>query len=127
MDVSRFLDVAFTLDEAGLVWKPSLGDEISHRESPESIAILVSPEALKPEELRLTYFWLPTFDQLMMQLEARQIILFHAGLHVSPEEVCYQTVIQDGDLSIESKADSLRTAMAISLLKVLDGKKKAIH
>ena len=115
----RFIDIAGHLDSAGLVWQPEIGDEVSYRIRPESISILVDPEGMTPKELRSTYLWLPSVEQMVFQLEARQAILFHAGLELSDTTYCYKTVIQSQLGAIEAKADSLRAALGLGLRDLL--------
>ena len=82
---------------------------------------------MTPTELRSTFLWLPTVEQLLMQFEARQAILFHAGLELSESAYFYKTVVRARDNSIESKADSLRSALALSLRDLLVGQSGQIH
>ena len=119
MSFERFISVAEDLEDAGLVWSPEIGDEISFREKREVISILVDPQGLTPNELRDTYIWLPTLEQLVLQLESRQAILFHAGLDLTEGSMFYKAVIQSQVGPIESKADSLRSALGLGLRDLL--------
>jgi hypothetical protein len=94
LQLIQFLPIAGNLESAGLVWQPEIGDEISSREHPEQISILVDPNGMTPKELRNTFMWLPTVEQMVFQLEARKAILFHAGLEISKNSVYYKTVVQ---------------------------------
>ena len=76
---------------------------------------------MNPSQLRNTYLWLPTVEQIVFQFEARQSILFHAGLELSERAICYKTVIQSPFGPIESSADSLREALGCALKELLIG------
>lgn len=114
-----FFEVAGHLEMAGLIWQPEIGDEVSKREKPDLVSILVDPMGMTPSELRSSYLWLPTLEQMIVQLESRQAILFHAGLELTSETFCYKTVIQSCRGPIESSGDSLRLAMGLALRKLL--------
>ena len=66
----HFLEVAEDLELAGLLWKPEIGDEVSDKRERGSISVLVDPKGLSPGELRSTYLWLPTVEQMVFQFEA---------------------------------------------------------
>jgi len=117
--MSQFLEVAENLEHAGLLWRPEIGDEVSDKRKRGLISILVDPQGMSPGELRSTYLWLPTVEQMVFQMEARQAILFHAGLEMTNVSFCYKTVLQSPKGSIESRAESLRTSMGIALTKLL--------
>jgi hypothetical protein len=55
------------------------------------------------------------------QFEARQAILFHAGLEISEHSLCYKTVIRAPAGPIETKAESLRLSLGIALRDLLLG------
>jgi hypothetical protein len=115
----HFLEVAEDLELAGLLWKPEIGDEISDRQKRGSISVLVDPQGLTPGELRSSYIWLPTVEQMVFQFEARQAILFHAGLELTEQSLCYKTVIKSQKGPIESRADSLRASVGLALRSLL--------
>jgi len=115
----HFLEVAEDLELAGLLWRPEIGDEISDRKKKGFVSVLVDPQGLTPLELRSTYIWLPTVEQMVMQFEARQTILFHAGLEMTDTSYCYKTVIKSPKGPIESRGDSLRTSVGIALRNLL--------
>ncbi len=117
--MTQFLEVAEDLEHAGLLWKPEIGDEVSARASRGLISILVDPKGMSPKELRSSYIWLPTVEQMVFQLEARQAILFHAGLEMTSSSICYKTIIQSQKGPIESHAVSLRSSVGIALRKLL--------
>lgn len=119
MSAVPFVRVAEDLELAGLVWHPEIGDEISERKKPELVSVLVDPQGMTPIELRSNYIWLPSVEQLVLQFEARQAVLFHAGLELSEQELCYKTVIQSTLGAIECKAHSLRVSMGIALRNFL--------
>ena len=111
----RFIEVALDLEQAGLIWQPEIGDEVSNRETPEKVSILVDPHGMTPIELRDSFLWLPTTEQMVLQLEVRQAILFHAGLEMSEKHMFYKTVIQSSIGQIESRGNSLRHAIGAAL------------
>ncbi len=114
-----FVPVAEDLELAGLVWRPEIGDEVSDRNRPEAVSILVDPQGMTPIELRSTFLWLPTIEQMIQQFEARQAILFHAGLEVSAQNLYYKTVVQSQVGNIESRAESLRVSVGMALRNLL--------
>lgn len=114
-----FLSIAEELELAGLVWKPEIGDEICFRQKKETISVLVDPQGLTPSELRATYLWLPTVEQMVWQFEARSAILEHTGLELSPKDICYKTIIKSSFGEIHSKAVSLRASVGLALRSLL--------
>jgi hypothetical protein len=76
MGLLQFLQIAEDLELAGLHWMPEIGDEVSDRKHPDNISILVDPQGMTPIELRSSYLWLPTVEQMVTQVEVRQAILF---------------------------------------------------
>ncbi len=118
-DYQPFLQIASHLELAGLVWRPEIGDEVSIRQEPTRISILVDPEGMTPKELRSTYLWLPTVEQMVEQVESRQAILFHAGLELTNTTFCYKTVLKAQIGPIESTGSSLRVAMGLALRDLL--------
>jgi len=114
-----FLRIAQDLELAGLIWQPEIGDEISERKHDASISILVDPQGMTPRELREVYLWLPTVEQIVHQFEARQTVLFHAGLEISDSSIMYKTVLQSRLGAIESKAESLRHSLGLALRDLL--------
>ncbi len=119
MNLYPFVQVAEDLEIAGLLWRPEIGDEVSNRIEPASVSILVDPQGMTPTELRSVYLWLPTVEQLVFQFEARQAILYHAGLELTDSSFCYKAVIKAPERAIESKASSLREAMGMALRDLL--------
>lgn len=119
MSLLPFLPVAEDLELAGLIWQPEIGDEVSHRRRPDAVSILVDPQGMTPGELRSEYLWLPSVEQLVLQFEARQAILFHAGLEITNQELYYKTVIKSQLGPIESRAESLRVSLGIALRSLL--------
>ena len=117
--MTHFFEVAENLEHAGLLWKPEIGDEVSDRRKLGLISVLVDPQGMSPGELRSVYLWLPTVEQMVFQMEARQAILFHAGLEMTAESLCYKTVIQSAKGPFESRAESLRTSVGLALHKLL--------
>jgi len=119
MIVEKFVSIAHALEVAGLIWQPEIGDEVAYREQRELISILVDPQGMSPTELRSLFMWLPTVEQLLMQVEARQAILFHAGLEFAGNKVCYKTVIQAPDGPIEVLGESLRLSLGLAVRDLL--------
>ncbi len=115
----RFIFLAHDLETAGLCWNPEIGDEVADRENKTSVAILVDPQGMSTDELRSTFLWLPTVEQMLMQFEARQAVLFHAGLEYSERECCYKTVIQATCGHIESRGESFRLSLGLALRGLL--------
>jgi len=114
-----FVNIAKDLELAGLIWQPEIGDEISDRAHDSAVSILVDPQGMTPRELREVYLWLPTVEQMIFQFEARQTILFHAGLELTESEMIYKTVIQSRVGAIESRAESLRHSLGLALRDLL--------
>ena len=119
MAAVNFYQVAEDLELAGLFWRPEIGDEIADRNNRAAVSILVDPKGMTPTELRSTYIWLPTIEQMVSQLEARQGILCHAGLELTEQAMAYRTVIQTPAGALESRADSIRLSMGIALRNFL--------
>lgn len=119
MNSFEFLTVAEDLEIAGLVWQPEIGDEVFNRLHGQSISILVDPQGLSPGELRSTYLWLPSVEQMVNQFEARRAIIFHVGLELSESAVYYKTIIKAASLAIESRADTMRSSFGIALRDLL--------
>jgi hypothetical protein len=115
----RFICVAHDLEAAGLFWHPEVGDEVADREGKHPIAILVDPQGMSPDELRSCFVWLPTVEQMLTQFEARQAVLFHAGLEFNEKQMCYKTVIQSSCGHIESRGESFRLALGLALRGLL--------
>ena len=112
----ELIDVSNDLDQAGLVWNPEIGDEVVDRAQLERISILVDPLGLTPDELRESYLWLPTVEQMVYQFEARQAFLYHAGVTNS---LSYEAVIKSSSGIIEATAHSLRVAIGQALTELL--------
>jgi len=117
--MTNFLQIAVDLEDAGLIWRPEIGDEVLDREERSAISILIDTYGMTPVQLRDVYLWLPTVEQIVEQFEVRQAVLFHAGMEFGERSVGYKTVVHFPDGSIESMADSLRSAMGIALRNLL--------
>jgi hypothetical protein len=115
----RLIYLAQDLEAAGLLWNPEVGDEVADREGRHPVAILVDPQGMTPDELRATFVWLPTVEQMLTQFEARQAVLFHAGFECSNQQFCYKTIIQAGAGHIESRGESFRVSLALALRGLL--------
>jgi hypothetical protein len=122
MSVSTgFLQLSSDLDRVGLVWHPEIGDEVASRTCLEEVSIFVDPQGLTPKELRTHFLWLPNVEQLVHQFEARQAVIYHAGLN---ESFTYETVIKTANGVIESAGSSLRLAFGYALFRLLNFKPK---
>lgn len=119
MGLGDFLTIARELEVVGLMWHPEIGDEILNKTTQDNISVLVDTGGLTPPELRETYLWLPTVEQMILQVEARQAILFHAGLEMSEHSYCYKTVIQSKRGPIEGAAFSFRDSIGKALCDLL--------
>lgn len=115
----KFIYVAQDLETAGLFWHPEVGDEVTDRNLKNPVSILVDPQGLSPEELRSSFIWLPTVEQMIYQCEARQAVLFHAGFEMSSKSCGYKTVIQAPVGHIESCAVSFRISLGLALRDLL--------
>lgn len=116
---SNYIDLAEDLEMAGLVWRPEIGDEVAERSRREAVSILVDPQGLTPPELRSIFIWLPTIEQIVLQVEARSGVLEHTGLEINEKEIFYKTVITSPLGPIESRAESLRSSVALALRSLL--------
>jgi hypothetical protein len=115
----KFIYVAQDLETAGLFWHPEVGDEVTDRTLKNPVAILVDPQGLSPDELRSSFIWLPTVEQMIQQFEARQAVLFHAGFEMTGRVCGYKTVIQAPVGHIESCAESFRISLGLALRGLL--------
>ena len=112
----EFIVVSYELEESGLLWHPEIGDEIIARGDDQRVSILVDPQGLTPKELRENFVWLPTVEQLVVQIEVREGMLYHAGICDSLD---YETIIKTSFGMIEAQASSLRIAMGKALNDML--------
>ncbi|MCB0321013.1 MAG: hypothetical protein KDD60_08810 [Bdellovibrionales bacterium] len=119
MGLEGFLPIAVELEDVGLLWHPEIGDEISSRENLTNVSVLVDTGGLTPRELRENYLWLPTVEQMLLQVEVRQAILFHAGLEMSEHSYCYKTVLKSKTGAVEGQAYSLRDSLGRALCDLL--------
>jgi len=115
----KFIYVAQDLETAGLFWHPEVGDEVTDRNLKNPVSILVDPQGLTPEELRSSFLWLPTVEQMIYQCEARQAVLFHARFEMNSKSCGYKTVIQAPVGHIESCAESFRISLGLALRGLL--------
>lgn len=107
MEQLDYIDISIDLDQKGLTWNPEVGDEISLRGNHRNVSILVDPQGLTPGELRESFVWLPTIEQLIAQIESRNGLIFHAGV---TERLEYDAVIRFQEGLVEARAPSLREA-----------------
>jgi len=122
---STFISLSLELEHSGLVWYPEIGDEVSERTELERVSILVDPQGLTPSELRDSFLWLPTVEQLVEQFEARQAFIYHAGI---TEGLSYEAVIRSGVGVIQTEANSLRLAFGQALQELLiDAPTGSVH
>ena len=119
MSREDYIDVSLELDKVGLIWHPEIGDEISLRGQERQVSILVDPQGLTPKELRDSFIWLPTVEQLVTQIEARQGLIFHAGV---TETLEYEAIIKVTEGLVEAKASSLRVVFGKALSSILEHK-----
>jgi len=117
--LTPYIDIAGELDCAGLVWLPEIGDEVAARSNLHAVSILVDPQGMPVTELRQTFLWLPTIEQLVNQFEARQAIIFHAGLEMGSGAFVYKTVVQAQFGNVEATGESLRISMGAALRYLL--------
>ena len=110
------IPISLELDRSGLVWHPEIGDEVTERINLDKVSILVDPHGMKPSELRSTFVWLPTVEQLVQQLEARQALIYHAGIN---QTLLYEAVVRTSFGVIETSASSLRSAFGKALRDVI--------
>ncbi len=116
MTVSNFISLSVDLGRSGLIWHPAIGDEVSEQPDLERVSILVDPKGLTIRELREAFVWLPTVEQLVQQFEAREALIFHAGVTQSLQ---YEVVVRTKVGLIEKSAESLRMAFASALREML--------
>mgnify|MGYP006919632635 CR=1 FL=1 len=116
---NQLIYLAQDLEVAGLFWHPEVGDEVADREGESPVAILVDPQGMTPDELRSVFLWLPTVEQMMIQFETRQAVLFHAGFEFTEKQFYYKTVIQSACGHIESRGESFRLSMGLALRDLL--------
>ncbi len=116
-----YINVSLDLDRSGLVWYPEIGDEVSDRGNLERISILVDPQGLTPTELRQSFIWLPTVEQLVEQFEARQAFIYHVGI---TQTLSYEAVIRTGRGVIETAAPTMRLAFGRALQELLHNSTK---
>lgn len=126
--IPLIVTLAEDLELAGLIWQPEIGDEISDRKTKEQVSILVDPMGMTPIELRGTFLWLPTVEQLIHQFEARQAIVEHVGFELSSTAMAYRTIIRCRETQIEAQHTSMRLSMGIALRDLLlTGNETAVH
>ncbi len=113
--------MSLELERAGLHWEPEIGDEVTERESLERVAILVDPQGLGPEELRGSFVWLPSVEQLIDQIMMRGGVLYHVGLveEAMREDPCYEAVVKTPTDVIEVASPNLRIALGQTLCHLL--------
>jgi len=123
------LDLAEDLELVGLVWHPEIGDEVSRNKERDTVSVLVDTCGLTPRELRGIYLWLPTVEQMVSQLEARQAVLCHTGLELTTSDLFYKTIVKSPSGEFESKARSLRLSVGFVLRDLLasNGPDSRVH
>ena len=104
----QFIEVSCDLEKSGLVWHPEIGDEVAARDKPTRVSILIDPGGMSLGELRDNFIWLPTVEQIVMQLEAREALIYHVGIN---RNFCYEAVIKTvHGAVIEAAAATIRLA-----------------
>ena len=116
MGLVKFISISRDLDKSGLVWHPEIGDEVAERVDMERVSILVDPLGLTLNELRDSFLWLPTVEQLVQQIEARQALIYHAGIN---EKMGYEAVLKTHCGVIQASAATLRSAFGKALGQLL--------
>ena len=125
MGIAAFIPISIELEATGLVWHPAIGDEVLNREEQRKVSILVDPQGLTPKELRENFVWLPTVEQLVTQLEARQALIYHAGMTA---QMSYEAVVRTVFGVVEAQAASLREVFGLALRDILmKDSHQAIH
>lgn len=125
MNSIEFIPLSVQLDRAGLHWDPEIGDEVTERGAVDRVAILVDPQGLTPEELRDSFIWLPSIEQLIDQIALRGGVLYHVGMS---ENLVYEAVVKTPTGIVEIAAPSLRVALAQTLIQLLQHPlKELIH
>ena len=124
---TNFIPLAFQLEHAGLSWSPQIGDEVSQRLEPGEIAILFDNQGLTIEELKRTFVWLPTLEQIVTQLEIRQAVLKHAGLSLDKSNFGYSAVVKHKIGEIRTIAPNLRLALGMTLKEILTFQFATLH
>lgn len=124
---SNFVPLALQLDEVGLPWIPQVGDEVSQRIEPGEVAILFDNQGLTVEELKKTFIWLPTLEQIVLQLEIRQAVLKHAGLSLDKSNFGYSAVVKHKIGEIRTIAPNLRLALGMTLKEILSFQIATLH
>ncbi len=118
-----FIPVSVQLDRSGLLWEPEIGDEVTERGSFERVAILVDPQGLSPSELRDSFVWLPTVEQLVDQIESRQGLIYHLGIS---ESAGYEAVVKSPAAIVEVCCPNLRIALGQALYHLLQCQQKEL-
>jgi hypothetical protein len=115
MTPKSFVHVAEDLELAGLLWQPEMGDEIASRADTEHLLILVDSQGMTPLQLRRAYLWLPSVEQMVEQIEARQGLLEHSGLEITDHGMFYRTVVKQNTKLIKVEAPNLRHSFGLAL------------
>lgn len=118
--------VSLELDRAGLVWHPEIGDEVAERATLSKVAVLVDPQGYTPTELRSYFLWLPTVEQMVLQLEAREAFIYHVGI---TKGFSYEALVKTSTGMVETSAGTLRLAFGRVLQEVLSSSvaKSTLH
>lgn len=123
----KYIEISFELDRSGLVWHPEIGDEVVDRRTMDRVAIFVDSQGLTPTELRDSFIWLPSVEQLVKQFEARHAIISHAGLN--DESYTYDVIVKTQTRKIEVSGRTLRIGFGKGLRNLLieDETDSALH
>ena len=114
-----FIEVADQLSKTGLVWRPEIGDEIALRPDLRKVSILFDSTGLTPPELRLEFLWLPSVEQLVEQIEARQGFIYHVGIN---EKMFYEAQIKTIEGVVSIYETNLRLVMGKALYCLINKK-----
>ena len=114
-----FIEVADQLSRSGLVWRPEIGDEIALRPDLRKVSILFDPQGLVSPQLHCEFLWLPSVEQMVEQIEARQGLICHVGIN---EKMYYEAVVKTVEGVVSIYETNLRLAMGRALYGVLNKK-----
>ena len=116
MDVVNLISLASRLESAGLSWEPEIGDEVIDKLDRKKVGILVDPQGLSLDDLRQSFLWVPNIEQLILEIENRNAIIFHAGSSASHD---YDVVLKTVSGLIKGEGSDFRLALGDALENLL--------
>ena len=116
MEITTLINLATRLEAAGLQWDPEIGDEVIDRSDLDKVGILVDPQGLSSDELRGNYLWLPSIEQLILEVEHRDAIIFHAG---STGQNHYEVVLKTAGGLVRASGIEFRIALGNAFVSLL--------